>query len=169
VIGLAVVIIGGNVSTPPDSTSSTVSAVLDVVLGVALIIVALTTRAKARRGGAGATPGWMKRLDTMAPAGAFALGMFLPPYLIAAGVANEIVRQNLDTSERVVAMVLFVVIGSMGVLIPIMVTVLRPRTSEAVLASWRTWLQDHWQVVMTGLLTVLGLYLVVKGISELSH
>jgi Sap, sulfolipid-1-addressing protein len=168
-IGIAVVIVGGNVSTPSDSTSSNVSAAIDVVLGLALCVFALTTRTKARRGGAAATPGWMKRLDTMAPGAAFFLGMFLPPYLVAAAVANEIIRQNLDTSTRVVAMALFVVVGSIGVLIPIMVTVLRPSRSDAVLASWRAWLQAHWQVVMTWLLMAVGAYLVIKGISEFSH
>jgi hypothetical protein len=118
VIGLAIVLIGGQVSTPSGSTSSTVSAVLDILLGLALAAVALRTWAKTRRGSDQATPGWMNRLDTMSPGPAFALGMFLPPYLVAAAVGNDIVRQNLTTTARVVAMSLYVVIGSIGILIP---------------------------------------------------
>jgi hypothetical protein len=38
-----------------------------------------------------------------------------------------------------------------------------------VLATWREWLQAHWQVLMTWLLMALGAYLVIKGISEFSH
>ena len=169
VIGIAVVIIGGEVSTPSGSTSSKVSAGLDVVLGLALIVVALRTRAKARHGGERATPGWMSRLDTMAPGAAFVLGMFLPPYLIAVAVGNEIIRQQLTTTARVVAISLYVVVGSIGILIPIMVTVVRPSSSTAVLASWRHWLQINWQVLMVWLLVAIGAYLVVKGIAEFAH
>ena len=66
-------------------------------------------------------------------------------------------------------MLLYVVIGSLGILIPILVTVIRPKSSDAVLASWRTWLQANWQVLMFWLLVGIGTYLVVKGIIELWH
>ena len=169
IIGLAIVLIGGQASTPSGSTSSKASAILDIVLGLALIVVAMRTRANARQHGGAETPGWMKRIDTMSPIAAFALGMFLPPYLIAAAVGNEIVRENLTTTARIVAMLLYVVIGSLGILIPILVTVIRPKSSDAVLASWRTWLQANWHVLMFWLLVGLGTYLVVKGIIELWH
>ena len=167
-VGLAIVLVGGNASTPPGSSSSKASAGLDIVLGVALAVVALENAGKSRQRGA-ATPRWMQRLDTMSPVAAFVLGMFLPPYLIAAAIGNEIVRQNLSTTARIVAMSLYVVIGSIGILIPIMVTVLRPNTSDAVLASWRTWLQANWQQLMFWLLVGIGGYLVAKGIIEFAH
>ena len=53
--------------------------------------------------------------------------------MIAAAIGNDIVRQDLSTSARVVAMSLYVVIGSIGILIPIIVTVVRPDSSDAVL------------------------------------
>src|SRR3954451_12000415 len=155
-IGLAIVLIGGYESTPPGSSSSKASAGLDIVLGVALAVVALRTRAKSRQRGAAATPSWMQRLDTMSPVAAFVLGLFLPPYLIAAAIGNDIVRQNLTTTARIVAMGLYVVIGSIGILIPIMVTVFRPNTSDAVLTSWRTSLQANWQRLMFWLLIGIG-------------
>jgi hypothetical protein len=169
IIGVAVVLIGGQVSTPSGSTSSKASAALDVLLGLALGVVALRTRAKARQGGEQATPGWMKRLDGMSPVAAFALGMFLPPYLIAAAVGNDIVRQNLSTEARLVAMSLYVVIGSIGILIPVLLTVVRPNSSDAVLATWRKWLQTNWQMLMFWLLLGIGIYLVIKGLIEFGH
>ena len=92
VIGVVIVLVGGEVSTSSGSTSSKVSAGLDIVLGLVLAAFALRTRAKAAQGTERATPGWMKRLDTMSPVAAFALGAFLPPYLLAVAVGNEIVR-----------------------------------------------------------------------------
>ena len=122
-------LVGGQVSTS-SSSSSKASAGLDLVLGLLAVFYALRMRAKARQGGEQATPGWMKRLDTMSPVAAFALGMFLPPYLVAVAIGNDIVRQNLSTASRVVAMSLYVIVGSIGILIPILVTVLRPSSSD---------------------------------------
>ena len=169
IIGLIIVLIGGKVSTPSGSTSSKASAVLDILLGLALAVVAMRTRAKSRRPGGVETPGWMKRIDTMSPIAAFALGMFLPPYLIAAAVGNDIVRQDLSTAARIVAMSLYVVVGSLGILIPILVTVIRPQSSDALLASWRSWLEASWPMLLFWLFLGIGVYLVLKGIVELGH
>ena len=98
VIGVVIVLVGGQVSTSSGSTSSKVSAALDIVLGLVHRRFALRTRAKAARGTERTTPGWMKRLDTMSPVAAFALGAFLPPYLLAVAVGNEIVRRDLDST-----------------------------------------------------------------------
>ena len=169
IIGIAIVVVGGEVSTSSGSTSSKASAVLDIVLGFGVAFVGFRTRAKARQGSDQGTPGWMKRLDTMSALAAFALGLFLPPYLIAAAVGNDIVRENLTTRERVVAMILYVVVGSIGILVPILVTVFRPNSSDALLAEWREWLQRNWQILMFWLLLGIGAYLVIKGIIELAH
>ena len=169
IIGVAIIVFGGQVTTSSGSTSSTASAAVDIGLGFAVAFVGFRTRAKARQGADAGTPGWMQRLDTMSPVAAFVLGAFLPPYLIAAAVGNEIVRENLTTRERAVAMILYVVIGSIGILVPILVTVFRPNSSEALLAKWREWLQLHWQMVMFWMLLGIGAYLVVKGIIELAH
>ena len=105
----------------------------------------------------------------MSPVAAFALGAFLPPYLLAVAVGNEIVRRDLDSTARIVAVILYVLIGSIGILIPILVTIVRPSRADALLANWRTWLQLHWQAVLVWLLLVIGAYLVVKGAVELAH
>jgi hypothetical protein len=169
IIGVAIVVAGGEITTSSGSTSSKASATVDIVLGLVLALVGFRTRAKARQGADAGTPGWMKRLDTMSPGAAFVLGAFLPPYLIAAAIGNEIVRDNLTTQERLVAVIMYVVVGSIGILVPILVTVFRPDTSEALLAKWREWLQLHWQMVMFWLLLGIGAYLVIKGIIEFAH
>jgi hypothetical protein len=169
IIGVASLVVGGQVSTSSGSTSSRASALLDVILGVALAAYALRMRAKGRRGTAQETPGWMKRLDAMRPITAFVLGTFLPPYLIAVSIGNQIVRSSLSSTQRAVAVMLYVVVGSIGILIPIMVTVIRPSTSDATISSWRAWLEAHWQAVLMWLFLAIGAYLIVKGIVELFH
>jgi hypothetical protein len=169
VVAVITVIISRYITTPPSSTSSRISALFDIALGLAAFIYGLRLRRKSQPGSADATPGWMSRLDTMKPRSAFLLGAFLPPYMVAAAITNQVIRLNLDTRAAVAAMLVFVVVGSLGVLIPIMVTVVRPSQSDALLGVWRQWLERNWITVLFWLLIGLGIYLATKGVIELFH
>ena len=166
-IGVIIVLVGGQV-TASSGASSTASAVLDIVLGAALAALGLRRYTKARQSAGSGTPKWMAKIDTMSPWAAFALGVFTPPYLIAAAVGNDIVRQALNTQQRITATIIYVVIGSLGILIPVGVTIVRPNQSEALLASWRRWLEANWQILVVWLLVGIGAYLIAKGIIELA-
>lgn len=168
VCALATVLVASKVSTPEGSTSSTVSAVLDLLLGVALAVWAY--RQRPRRGDAAApasTPGWMAKLDSMRPAVAFGLGLFLPPYVVAVAIGNAVVQQGAPTGRMVASVVLYATIASLGVLVPILITVVQPERSGAVLTRWRAWLEVYWPAVLFWLLVVLAVYLGGKGLWEL--
>ncbi len=55
----------------------------------------------------------------------------------------------------------------MRVVTPIVVVVASPSGADARLATWRGWLERHWQTVVVVLVLVAGTYLVVKGIWEI--
>lgn len=111
----------------------------------------------------------MDRLDGVSWLAAFGLGLFIPPYVIAVAAGNELVRADLSTGRSVLAVVLFTAIGSLGVLVPILVTVVRPAQSAAVIGSWRRWLELNWRGVVCWLLAAAAVFLVVKGLVELHH
>lgn len=168
-VAAATVVLGSQVSTPPSSTSSKVSAIVDIVLGALLLVLALRQRAKNNGVEEPARPEWMGRLDKMSPILAFGLGMFLPTYVLAAAVANDIIRHDYSTTGTIIAVAVFVVIASLGVATPLLVVVLRPKQADATLASWRHWLETHWPQVAFWILVVFGVYLAVKGVVELFH
>ena len=62
---------------------------------------------------------------------------------------------------------MFVLVACLGVTVPIVVVVASPSGADARLASWRTWLEHHWQTVVSVILLVAGTYLAVKGVVEL--
>lgn len=163
----ATIVVASQVSTPKGSTSSTVSAVLDLVLGLALAVWAFRQRPRGDAATGSATPGWMARLDTMRPVVAFGLGVFLPPYVIAVAIGNDIVQQGAPTGRMVASVLIYATIASLGVLVPILITVVQPERSGAVLARWRAWLEVHWPVVLCWLLAVIAVYLIAKGLWEL--
>ena len=167
VCGALTVWADAHLTTTPGSTTSTASAVLDVVLGVVLVGLALRRRA---RGPAGVgEPGWMGRLDRMSPFVALGFGLFMPPYVIAVAGANNIVRADGSPggANVVVAVVVFTVVASLGVLVPFGLAVVSSRSDE-VLGRWRGWLMAHWSELLVWLFVVIGGYLVVKGVVELA-
>jgi Sap, sulfolipid-1-addressing protein len=166
VIGIATVVLAGQVDTSSGSTASTASAWLDVLLGVAAVVYGMYVRRQAASGTA-AEPSWMGRLDAMSPWVAFGLGAFIPPYVIVIAGANSILRSQGSSSSNVVAVLIFTVVGSLGVIIPLLVATLS-KDPDALLADWRTKLLANWHQVVFWLLLLVGIYLVIKGIYELT-
>ncbi|MBS1839188.1 MAG: GAP family protein, partial [Actinobacteria bacterium] len=91
-IGAATVLAASQVHATPGTTTSTVSAWLYVVLGVALAGWAIRRRVAEREGVP--EPTWMGRLDGMSPVVALGFGLFMPPYAIAVAAVNSIVHGN---------------------------------------------------------------------------
>lgn len=162
-VGIATVSAASQLDVTPQSTSSTVSAWLDVVIGVALVGWAF--RRRAGSSGGVTEPAWMRRLDDMSPLVALGFGLFMPPYAIAVAAANSIVRSHGGggASEVVVPVVVFTVLASMGVIVPVAVVLISSR-SDQVLGRWRRWLLARWPTVLFWMLLVVGAYLVAKGV-----
>lgn len=165
VIGAATVYAAEHLHLTESSSTSTWSAVLDVVLGVAALVYAVVIRRRVRDGLV-RQPTWMDRVDRMRPVVAFALGAFLPPYVLVVAAANEIVRMDASTSVRVAAVVTVVAIGSIGVFVPLIASIV-VRDADAMLERWRRALLDHWHTVLIWLMVFAGVYLLLKGVYEL--
>ena len=166
-VGVATIAVDSWAEMPPGNSASTASAWLDVALGVILVVLAIRRRV---RGASGTTePSWMRKLDSMSPVVALGFGLFMPPYVLAVAGANNIVRssQSDGTSSVVLAVVVFTIVASVGVLVPLALAVFSSRSDE-VLARWRTWLMANWPRLVVWLLAAIGVYLVVKGVYELA-
>jgi hypothetical protein len=157
------------VMTTSGSDASRASAVLDIVLGLVAGFFAWRTRRGSRSDAPTAAPQWMDWLDGGSCLAAFGLGLFIPPCVIALAAGNELARADLSAGQSALAVVPFTVIGSLGVLVPILVTVVRPAQSDAVIGSWRRWLELNWRAVVCWLLAAAAVFLVVKGLVELYH
>jgi hypothetical protein len=109
----------------------------------------------------------MDRVDRMRLASAFGLGAFLPTYVLVVAAANEIVRTNATIAARAAAVATVVVVGSLGVISPLLVSVVA-RDPDALLARWREWMLDHCDVALMWVMVVAGVHLVAKGAFELA-
>lgn len=167
VIAVAAVIVGSQASS--GSTASTTTAVVDLAAGVLLLLLAFRTRRRARLDPDAGLPGWISRVGSMSVVFAFALGAFLPPYVVALAAGNQIVREGLGGGMAWVQAAVFVAVACLGVVTPIVVVVASPSGAEARLATWKAWLERHWQSVVAVIVLVAGVYLLVKGGWELGQ
>jgi threonine/homoserine/homoserine lactone efflux protein len=147
-----------------------------VVLGVAFF--ALAARNWRRRPAPGQTaemPKWMDTVDGVSPVKAFGLGVVLvvlnPKNLVLTlGAAGGLAQlPGLTTSDAVVALVVFVVVASLGIAGPVAYAMFGGEKARAALESTKEWLGAHDAAVMGVLFLVFGVDLIAKGLPQLTH
>jgi hypothetical protein len=112
-------------------------------------------------------PKWLAGAARLRPAGAFALGAFLPTYAIAFAATSDVVRANLATGAEVAAYLVFVATATLVMAAPVLVVRSGGERSGPRLEAWRTWLHHHARDLTTALIGVIGAMLLVRGITGL--
>ncbi len=164
----------GNVAT--SSTASDSVSWGKIVLGVVLLGMARRHwRARPAPGAEPEMPKWMAHIDTLSPLKALGLGALLagvnPKNLIltagsAAGLAQI---TGLSTTDAVVAIAVFVVIGSLTIAGPVIYAAVGGQRARASLESAKAWLGVHNAAVLAVLFLVFGVDLIAKGLPPLTH
>ncbi|HEX3548273.1 MAG TPA: GAP family protein [Mycobacterium sp.] len=158
-------LLGGLGNKPPGWASW-----LRIVVGTALIVFGLYRWFTRKR--SADTPGWMRNLTTVTPiraAGTAAVLTVLNPKVLficaAAGLA--IGTAGLGTTHAWVAVVWFVAVAGSTVAIPILAyTVSGDRLDES-LARLKDWMERQHATLVAGILIVIGLLVLYKGIHGL--
>jgi hypothetical protein len=170
------------------STQKTVSAGVDLVLGLLLLAVGALVatgrlhgrhRAQAAAGGQPATPkkekkekkdGWAARVLAEPRLG---LAMLVGALFGIPGATYLTALHNLNTGgystvTRVLAVVVFVLIEFSLIIIPFVFLQLRPEATKAALRHSQSWLLGHARQLMACTALILGAYLAVSGLVRLS-
>jgi Sap, sulfolipid-1-addressing protein len=146
-----------NASTS-SSASDTISW-LKIVFGVLFLLLALRMyRNRPAPGAEPVMPKWMSGIDALAPGKAFGLGLLL------AGVNPK----NLSTTDVVVSLIVFVVVGSLSIAGPVLYDLLGGERAKRELDQLKGWLSVHNAAVMAVVLLVLGVDLIAKGLPPLT-
>jgi hypothetical protein len=115
----------------------------------------------------------MTALDSFTPARSLVFAALLsglkPKNLILnASASAGIAQSGLGGSQQVVALLLLVVVGSLGIIAPVGVYFAMGDKAAPILEDWKTWLVTNNATVMVVLFVVFGVTLIGKGIAELS-
>jgi hypothetical protein len=162
------------------STQGSVSAGLDLALGVPLVAVGVlvaTGRLHGRRrapapAGDGQPPkkeGWAQRVLGEPR---FGLAVLIGAVAGTPGAAyvsalHQLVTGNSSTAAQAVAVVVFVLIEFSLVIIPFVFLVARPETTKARLKRAQVWLMSHARQLMATVALFAGGYMVISGLARL--
>jgi len=172
IIGLAVVF-AGTIPEPRGGTDLWWEGTFTVLLGIGLVVMGV----HARRGRLNSPrpespPTWVSSVDHLSPMGAglvtFSNATTSPKNLALAITAGKLIsRSGLSVSAMTSATVLYVVVASLSVVVPVVLYFVGGEKSVASLKRWRDGVTEHAAAVMEITLLVLGLGLSLKGLYNL--
>ncbi len=140
-------------------------------IGVGLLLVYLAVQQWRKRGDA-ADPAWMAALETATPASSLRLGVLLSAanpkiLLLAAAGGLAIGSAELTVAETVWTSAVFIAVASSTVALPWLLFLLLGDRVLEPLGRTRDWLKANNAIIMTVVLTALGVLLIGEGISAL--
>jgi hypothetical protein len=145
-----------------------------IVFGVLFLLLAVRNwRNQPAPGDTAEMPKWMAGIDHFSPGKAFGLAVLLAGVnpknlLLSAGAAAGLAQLGLSTTDAVVSLIVFVVVGSLTIAGPVVYYLVGGDKAKAELDSMKGWLATHNAAVMTVLFIVFGVDLIAKGIPPLT-
>jgi Sap, sulfolipid-1-addressing protein len=140
-----------------------------LILGVALVILALFKyRSRPAKGHAAALPGWMSGITEFTPARALRTGAVvgaLNPKNIAIAIAAALTvsAANLSVGGEVASVTIYVLVAILGVVAPIILTMILGDRASGILQGMRAWLERNNAAVMIVMYLAFGVILLVQG------
>ena len=161
--------LGSSEGTPSDA-----NGIAKVVIG--LLFIALGVRqwlGRPRHGEEPDVPAWMTAIDQFTAVRAFGVGVLLsavnPKNLgLTIAAAATIGASGLSTSEEYLTLVVYVVIASLTIAVPVVLNLALGSRAAHALDEMKGWLLENNATIMTVLFLVLGAKVVGSGISILA-
>jgi threonine/homoserine/homoserine lactone efflux protein len=173
VTALVVVVFSG--ADDPDSTSSAIAGWARVLAGAAL--VALGVRkwwTRPRDGDDRDVPGWMASLDSATSGKAVVLGLALSGanpknFVLAAAAATTMVEVGLHGTDLAVAVVVFVLVGSLTVVGAVVLSFVGGTRGAALLDDVRVFMIDNSTAITIVIMLILGVKVLGDGLTGLGQ
>jgi threonine/homoserine/homoserine lactone efflux protein len=155
----------GNNPPKPATAPSLASLAVKIVLGAVLVWIGIRhIRARNKPRPPKKPPKWQEHVDSMSPWFAMALAPTLQPWVLIAAGAATVVEAKLSSWESFLALFLYCVLASASYLTMEIYAVIRPASSQALLARFRNWIDAHTDqgIIVGGLL--IGLWLIGNSV-----
>lgn len=165
-----VVVLAAGANEPPDEPSAVLGWV-KIALGVLFLVLAASQwRSRPAPGVEPATPAWMDAIDTMGTPKTLVVGAALsglnPKNLaLTLAAAATIGQAALSGPSTAVAIGVFVVVGSLTVAGPVVMSLVAPGRSAGPLASIKEFMAAHNAAIMMIVLLLLGAKLLGNGLA----
>ena len=166
--GLIVLALG---LTASEGGPSTASGWIKIALGALFLALAVKQwKSRPKKGEEATTPAWMSAIDGFTAIKSFGIAVLLsavnPKNLgLTIAAAASISAAGLSGGDEVIVLVVFVLIASVGVAVPVLMNLILGSKAEHTLTEMKEWLIDNNATVMSVLFVVIGAKLLGDGIS----
>ncbi|MFD4266099.1 GAP family protein [Rhodococcus sp. NPDC058481] len=175
ILGIAVayaviVAIAGAVGLETDTDGNAVTATIKIILGVALLGLAVKQwKGRPAPDAEPTMPAWLAAIDKVTPGKALGLGFALSAVnpknlLMIVGAAVAVANLGVSGATITVAGIVFTVIAASTVAGPVIAYFVAREKATAWLNELKTWLTANNATVMATLLLVIGVVMIGKGI-----
>jgi threonine/homoserine/homoserine lactone efflux protein len=179
VLGLAVIgtiglLVAGGANASENGNPATWVGVLELLLGVALVLLAARQwRGRPRVGEAGELPKWMRSVDRFTAGRSIAMGVALSALnpknlLLTLGAAATVAQAGLDAGREAISMAVFVAVGALGPGIPVAVYLVMGERAKRLLGELEVWMGANNAAIIAVLCLVIGVKLIGDGIGVLA-
>lgn len=173
-VGAVLLLLAGGADAGTEADGPVWASVLKLVLGLALIALAVKQwRGRPKGDAEPPTPKWMDAVASFTPVKAAGLAVLLgvvnpKNLLLLIGGATAVAQSGADAGGQAVAWVLFTIIASIGVVTPLVVLLALGGRAGDVLDEVRSWMVRNNAAIMAVLCLVIGAKLLGQGISGLT-
>jgi threonine/homoserine/homoserine lactone efflux protein len=173
VIGAVVLVLADPTDASSDTRPATWVGWMFMILGVLLVLIGVRAFRNRPKGGVEPPlPKWMAAIDGFTPGRALVIGFALaalnPKNLaLTLAAAATIASAGLATSESYIVLAVFVVIGTLGLAVPVGIYFLGGDKAAETLGDLRHWLAMNNSAIMSVLCLVIGSKLIGNGMQTL--
>ncbi len=176
VTGVAAVIIlsllaASTLPEPSRRGTDPVIAVLQILIGAALIVLGVVNLRRGSRSEQTGLPRWLSAVDSFGALATFGIAVLLdlrPKGLllgIAAGLALH--AAAVDAAETALLISVYTVIATSTVVVPITASLIAPRRMEPRLIAARDWLARNGRILTSSMMFMIGVVILGVGLTEL--
>ena len=160
-------------STADPEATRTIVHVGKITFGLIFILAAIWGLRRRPRGEEeSGSRRWTQLVNEGSVARSFGLGLFLADFslknlALVAAAASVIGQAGLDNRGVAIAVGVFVLICTIGILVPLFVRVFGKEQGDRLLAVWREWLERNVAMLTAVVMVLLGAHLIMQGIGGL--
>ena len=174
VVGLAVITVafvaGARALPPAPDLDGPLVASIEVLAGVALVLVGLFSWHGRHQTHHRSTPAWLERLGESSAAAIFTTSIVVdlqPKGLVLGVAAGAVVRGgSMPVAEAVLAVALYLALAASSVFLPVITAAVAPARTERWLRATQDWLTAHGAVLTAVVAGVVGIVLVVDAVGR---
>jgi hypothetical protein len=145
-------------------------AAAQIIVGLAVLVVAVLAGRRAARAPVGRQSRWLHRVDRLGPAAALGLAFVLnlrpKGLLLGAAAGLAIAASSLNGTDTTAVVAIYVGLASSTVIVPIVVTLVAPARMEPRLVVTRDWLSHNSAHITVVVLVMVGFVILGAGLSR---